>query len=105
MIGSELFLLPLISIVAFESMPAADEKAVHLCPSLGRKNALLPRYFPKPETSRQDVPEKPFGLSASPLADHQYQYWPRTPGRLSVSIKFPTRHCGLAPPEIQGGPN
>ena len=36
MIGSALFLLPLISILPLSRCPAANEEAVHLSPSLGR---------------------------------------------------------------------
>jgi len=76
-------------------MPALNQKAVHLCPSLGRKIISQTGYqpdakpnFPKPEKLRKNVPEKPFGLSASPLADHQCQYCPRTSRRLSVGYSI-----------------
>ena len=39
-----------------------------------------------PETLRRASSHKPLGLSASPLADNQYQYWLIASGRLSVRI-------------------
>jgi hypothetical protein len=67
---------------------------------LGRKNRRW-RYFPKPETFRKNAPDKPFGLSASPLADHQSQYWPRTPGRLSVGFPIQDRIVDLRRAEFK----
>ena len=72
---------------AFEAMPAVNRKlSISARPwagkTVGARLFLKARNVPVKKCPLPPV--KPFGLSATPLADDQYQYWPRNQSRLSA---------------------